>query len=45
MEKHPASKGTREENRKDLSPNKSPHPKTQNAQWGAHRGEIMKRRT
>jgi hypothetical protein len=42
MEKHPASKGTREENRKDLSPNERPHLK---AQWGTQRGEITIRRT
>jgi hypothetical protein len=28
------NKGTREEKRKDLIPNKRPHPKVQNAQWG-----------
>jgi hypothetical protein len=30
----PPSKGTREEKRKDQSPNKRPHPKVQNAQRG-----------
>jgi hypothetical protein len=33
-------KGTREEKRKDQSPNKRPTP-----QWGARRGENMKART
>jgi hypothetical protein len=29
-------KGTREEKRKDPSPNKRPHPKVQNAHWGTY---------
>jgi hypothetical protein len=32
-------KGTREEKRKDQSPNKRLHPKMQNEQWGAPIGK------
>jgi hypothetical protein len=37
------SKGTREEKRKDGSPNKRPHSKVQNAQWGALRINMKPR--
>jgi hypothetical protein len=39
------SKGTKEEKGKDSSPNKKAHPKMQNAQWGALRGENTKPKT
>jgi hypothetical protein len=45
MNKEKKSKGTLEEKRKNSSPNKRPHPKEQNAQWGAIRGEITEPRT
>ncbi len=38
-------KGAREEKRKDWSPNKRPHSKVRNTQWGALRGENMKPKT
>jgi hypothetical protein len=37
MQRKTPGKGIREEKRKDWSPNKRPHPKVQNAQWGALR--------
>jgi hypothetical protein len=39
------NKGTREEKRMDQSTNKRPHPKVQNAQWGALRRENTKFKT
>jgi hypothetical protein len=39
------SEGTREEKRKDLSPNKRPHLKLQNTQCEALRGATTKPRT
>jgi hypothetical protein len=34
-----------EEKKKNQSPNKRPHPKVQNAQWRALKGENMKPKT
>ncbi len=39
------SKGTREEKKKDQSPNKRTHPEMETSQWGALIGENRKPRT